>query len=421
MFYIPILTIIFIFIFYQKKNGKKFGAVSLLTSAYVIMAMSSLILALVYNLDNEYELQLLPMVYFSLSLAIGFFGFIGYRDRSTVAIVIENRNVLRWLESVLIAGSLAAILFFSPFAIQAMTGDIHENRLKIASGEASTMFESFPLFNSIASIFGNFFVLTMLLAFIELSLIGRGGSKVKALILFFLSGVYVVYVLAYVGRDGFVYWLLTFAFLYFLFKDYIPKKERSLLLKQSAIILFPAGIAFIMITFSRFSESGIILSLLKYSGAQIFDFNSLYLSEFPTAGGHLGFQQAFDLMARIFFLEFESFDRNDWYTTFKHEDAIPWKFHTYVGSWLQDFGRGGGLVAVLVYALICRLIVKRLSRRVVNFSDILLFVLMAQIMLYGVFYYRQMALLYWQILFLCIVFVFKLSKSKRTLLVIQKH
>ena len=219
MILLPFLSLIIIFVFYYIRNNGHFGVVSLLILVYLFMVSSSLALESSGYFESVFPITLEPMAYLSVCFFIVFWGFWGYRDRRLTAIKIECMYLYRVMETSLLIGGLLAILFFLPFAYLALTGDVLSNRIdQVSSG---SILANFGLINSVFSLLANLFILNQVCFFVNL--IQRGGKKksCKTYLLFFSSFSYVIYIFAYVGRDGVVFWLMSYAFCFLLFKDFL--------------------------------------------------------------------------------------------------------------------------------------------------------------------------------------------------------
>lgn len=430
MFLIPIIAIVSMHLLYQKINQKRFGAVSFLISIYLVMCASSVVLYVFYDYDTLYLVEPEPMLYLSLCLIISFWGFFPYKDQYIRLLIIENRILISALEKFQIVTASIAIIFFLPFAITGLTGNVSDNRTNIQFEGTGMM--AYGLLNTLCSLAGNLFVLSILLSFVNFATIGRGGSRLKGKLLLVLSSVYIIYVLAYVGRDGFVYWLLSIIFIFLMTKDFIPRKEQQQIKIITQTMISAALIPFVAITLARFAvevgsaytgtSNSALLSIFDYSGSQFFDFSDQYRAEAPPMLGLVNFGQTLELVSHIAGSRFQALDRFDWFEYYTKAGAVPWRFSTFIGSWIQDFERMGTFLAVLILALLTRLSLHKVAATgELRFSNVLYFVLLSQIPLFGIFYYRQFSSVYAQIAIVLIALAFTLSGNKKHLLKIEKQ
>lgn len=420
MFLIPIIVIIAVFSLYQYKNKLVFGAVSFIISVYIVMSLCAIVLYLLGENRNSFDIQLEPMLYLSLCFFIAFYGFFSYTDSQHYVLVIENKLLLKWLEIFQIFTSIGAIFFFSYFAFSALSGNIADNRIDIQYRQENL--GSYALLNTFFSLIGNLFVLSIMLVFVNLATIGRGGSRFRARLLLVLSSVYIFYILAYVGRDGFVYWIFSFVFLYLIFKDFIPVVERKSVIKWIFIVAIPAFFAFMAITLSRFKNDSFLIPLLDYAGSQVFYFNDHYLVDPPMQMGLLNFKQFLDLGAVLSGNEQPFFDRYEWFKFYTDRNVVPWVFSTYIGSFFHDFGRIGTLLLVTFISIFTHISLR--SRKKIGgftFSNLIIFFVLSQIVLWGVFYYRQYTGFYYIVVMILISISFKTLRNNHEVLVLQKR
>ena len=112
MILIPVLLVGFLFAIYQWFNGFRFGVVSYLILIYLSSIICSLVLYLFFSYDDKYDIQLEPMVYFSLGLYVVFFGFFGFRDYRLQYIVLNNIGFIKFVERAIVPFTIGAIVFF---------------------------------------------------------------------------------------------------------------------------------------------------------------------------------------------------------------------------------------------------------------------------------------------------------------------
>ncbi len=422
MFLIPIVAILAVFLLYQHKNKYKFGPVSFLLSIYITMGLSAVALYVFVGYDTTFSMQLEPMLYLSLCLCIALYGFLSYTDKTRNIIVVENVMLLRWLEVFQVVTSAGALVFFSPFAFDALSGDIDANRWDLQYRGAVS--GSYGLINSFFSLVGGLFVLSIILAFVNWATIGRGGSRLRANVLLVASTVYIVYILAYVGRDGFVYWTMTFIFFYLVFKDFMLAVDRKRVKTLALVLAMPALFAFVLITIARIPGNAysVLASVLEYSGSQIFSFNDHYLLDAPAMMGLINFSQFLELGALFSGSEKDLFDRIEWFRYYTDYGVRPWVFTTFVGSFLLDFKKEGTLLLIIIIAACTRFTLRTLGKTgIFSFSSLLMFTVLSQIVLWGVFYYRQYAYGYYLIAMVLISILFKVLHCDRRVLVLEKN
>ena len=414
MILIPVLVVGFLFFIYQVVNGVRFGVVSYLMFIYLSSLICSLILYLFFSYDERYDVQLEPMVYFSLGLCVVFIGFFRFRDHRLQHIVLNNIRFIKFVESAIVPFTVGAILFFLWHALTVLSGDIEANRNAVAAGEANYL-GSAGLVNSVFSLVANLFLLNMLYAFLNLTDAYPGARSSKAFMHLILSTVYIFYIMAYVGRDGVVFWGMSLIFFYLLFKDFLTEQKLKFLKRAALILAVPAISVFMMISVKRFGGGGagnLVLALMDYAGQQALNFNDHYLVDPPLALGAISFAPVVNLESYVLGSMPVLFNKEAWNQVFLDNGVMPWVFTTLVGSFMYDFGRVGGLIALAVLSILAYCALRDVNKHgFIKFSDLLLFILLFQVVSWGVFYYRQYSAFFYLLSLIALMTLFKCSGS----------
>ncbi|MGA2531666.1 MAG: O-antigen polymerase [Candidatus Aminicenantales bacterium] len=382
--------------------------------AYLGMACASLVVELSGLFPGVFPYAFEPMAYLSLSFIILFLGFSGFKDNRFSAIKLDNIYLFRVLENILIIGGFLAIGFFLPFAWRALTGDIEQNRIQIVYQQE--LLGRWGIINSIFSLLANLFILAQVCSFINL--MPRNGKRniIRAYLLLFSSFSYVVYILAYVGRDGVIFWIMSFVFCFIFFKDFLIKNDLRRIKRLFIYILPALAIPFILISVARFSErvGGVGWNIVNYGGQQLKNFNDSYPIDAPILYGRWGFPVFIKIVESTGFgvkVGPEPVERSYYYLNY---GVDPWTFNTFIGSLIGDFGKIGTLVFLCLLSLISRSITKEVSATgIFRLSKIVLFILVYQIVYWGVFYFRMYSANYY-VLFLILLFIsFRVVHSSR--------
>jgi len=184
--------------------------------------------------------------------------------------------------------------------------------------------------------------------------------------------------LSIVGRGGIVRWLLVFIFLFLFFKSKLPYGMKQKIMRYGLIISVPFILIFSIITLSRFSdrEYSVLFSILNYAG-QSFVYFSYNFDQFfdSTFGGRMNFP--------IFFPNEQiSSQLNDMVYT----DYYLNTFSTFVGSFYKDMGFYITLLIAVLYKLWSFFYFK-MTKYPYVFPRIIVFLILAQIFLNGIFYF----------------------------------
>jgi oligosaccharide repeat unit polymerase len=362
----------------------------------------------------------MPMAYLSISFFIVFRGFFAYKDNKFNSIKIENIQIYSIIEKTLIAGGLGAIIFFLPFAIKALSGDINMNRLAVGEFQ-QTVLASYGLLNSFLSLFANCFILSIIFAFIN---IARGERYYRKAYLHLISSFsYVIYVLAYVGRDGVIFWAMSYIFCFLIFKQFISSAIQKKIKQYAIISLSILIIPFMAITIARFAKStgGISWQLISYAGQQIQNFNDAFNINAPLTYGRGAFKEF------IAFFDFIGLDitkgpsKDVRWSYYLEKGVQPWVFRTFIGSLMSDFGKFGTIVFLMLFYSITLRSLKRLSKTgIFNLSNLVLFMFLYQVVLFGIFYFRLADSNFYIITIFLLYILLKLSNCKEKSILINK-
>jgi oligosaccharide repeat unit polymerase len=251
------------------------------------------------------------------------------------------------------------------------------------------------LINTVAGMGAHLFAASLVMASIRLCQPkGEGYSVPRALALVFASMSYVIYVLAYVGRDGAVYWLMTAVLMFIVFRGQLPAKLRRRIALTGGILCGLVLLPVATITVARFANSdfGVGGSLLEYYGAQVHHFSDYASMERPRTNGAMSFP--------IFFRAYCSLTGTlgceDWvdiqsyiFDQYLAQGKVPWVFGTYVSDFVADFGYIGALLFLTAFAFLChRACVGRDHRGRLSVARLLLILFYFLTPYWGVFYFR---------------------------------
>jgi oligosaccharide repeat unit polymerase len=286
-----------------------------------------------------------------------------------------------------------------------------------------TVLAGYGIVNSIFSLFANLFILAIIFSFINFA---RGVKyKRKAFLLLISSLSYVIYVLAYVGRDGVVYWLMSFLFILFLMKGFLDDSTKRKITRVFYIIALIIIIPFIYISIARFSygDTSIGWAIANYLGQQVGNFNDLYELQPPLSYGKSIFPLFTEWLDQLGITNADTFTKSQQDFYFYRNGVTTWIFKTYIGSFLSNFGRIGTIIILFSLTIISRGILNKVNRtKSFTISRLIIFILLFQNVLWGVFYFR-LALNNIYILvmvFLSLFFNYFLTGTKQSQIIILK-
>lgn len=377
-------------VFRRRAGGSPILA-SLLWLIYFCLGASATFIAVTDVLRPVFEPNYPAALFLALCVLIGISGFLGFRARD-VANVITSIRAQGLIECVLICTQLYATLFFLPFAISSLVGDAKENRLDLIN--KMEVLGSYGIFNTFAGAASQLFVASLVLACVRLSQPDRRGRNLlRAYVLVLASLSYVIYILAYVGRDGVVYWLMTALAVFIVFRGHMPVHLRRRIVTAGAAIGTLMFLPFIAITAARFvdTDHGSAWSVLDYFGSQISNFGDYSSLDRPLTFGIMNFPMFISAACSVTgiagcesweVLKIVIFDQ------YLAQGKEPWLFGTYVSDFVGDFGYLGTLVLLSGFALVCRAACRTQDHRPMTITRLLLVFFLFLVPYWGVFYFR---------------------------------
>ena len=377
-------------VFRRRKTGSPVLA-KLLWVIYFCLGASATFIAVTDVLLPVFEPNYAAALFLVLCILIGISSFLGFRARD-VGNVITSIRAQGFIEAVLICTQLYAALFFLPFAVSSLIGDANENRLDLAN--KMEVLGSYGIFNTFAGAASQLFGASLVLACVRLSQHDkRGRNLLRAYLLIFASLSYVIYILAYVGRDGVVYWLMTALAVFIVFRGHMPAHLRRRIITlgtaMGALMLLP----FIAITAARFVDTdyGSAWSILDYFGSQIKNFGDYSTLDRPLTFGIMNFPMFVGAACSVSgTVGCESWEdlKLIIFDQYLAQGVEPWLFGTYVSDFVGDFGYLGTLVLLSIFALVCRAACRTRERRPMTITRLLLVFFLFLVPYWGVFYFR---------------------------------
>ena len=322
-----------------------------------------------------------------VALFLFLYPFYNVDDGHIKCMCIPDRRVLDVFAILLTALSLFSVINFIPIAAEMMFVDVDEvYELRVAVARGENPFITPTIYNTIAGTAATFYSVQQLLFFIYIIREHR-RSYVKWFnwLILLSSFSYPVFVLAYMGRDGVVFWLMTFISMLLLFKNFIHEDLAMKIKKAALYIMLPFAVVLVFITVGRFvvrgpeGGHGLLFSILNYFGQGPVNFTEIYDTDVRA----MGFGK------NVFPLIFGE-QRVDLRYQLNQYGLVPWVFKTFVYNIYNDFGSFYTLLIGLGMALVYKFtFVEDRMKRTFSFQFVLLYTLFFTIYSQGLFYFRQ--------------------------------
>lgn len=382
---VGLLLFVFVFMYSTIKLYKRKGLTPsfFLFALYSLSGIAALLLVLFYNEGNNSYIKDYNegMIYLLFALLLFLYPFVEMKDDKIDSLTIPSWKIMKPFIWVLTLLSYFSIFYFFPVA-KAMLfvdiGNVAALRDMVARGEHPFISQS--IFNTVAGTVASFFVL-QILSFFLLLLIQKRISWEAAIVLF-SSFSYPLFVLAYLGRDGILFWFFSFMSYALLFYRYLPRNVVKKMKRLLVIAAVPFVVVFLFITVGRFvvngNSDGVLYPMLNYLGQGPINFAEFYYTDVRTMGWG----------ANMFPLFFGAID--DIGYLLERYDIKTWVFKTFISSIYMDFGSVLTLLLGILLILLFRVLHKKdLSSHNLSISFLILFGLFFSIYSQGVFYFRQ--------------------------------
>ena len=356
-------------------------------------------------LDMRY---MLPALFFVFLCVLYFVPFTSFREDKVEEIVLPSKKVIDIISVVLIILSFESIFFFAGSVRDVFTyGDLGAARDDRYIYGIS--FVEHSIWYTVSSVSASLYMFDILFYFIYRIIGGKNG--VRRVFLFVGSFSETFHVLSEAGRDGIVFWLFAFVFIYLIFRPFLEKKQRSSIAKSFVIIAFVIMIPFTMISKGRFQDNTND-SYIDYMGQSFKHF--CYFFDFSPLPVNYG--QGFPLFFEVLHLPLPK-----WYG---YDNALTSStaFGTFFREFLTNFGVAGTIIVGFIMAFLFRTNM-RSNGKTLFFNQFFIYILYFQIFSQGVFYFRQYTRggnLY-IVLCLLLTLLFKLKFSNDTIPVVIKR
>jgi len=312
-----------------------------------------------------------PLLFLLLALLFFLFPFVNDGKPEISTLFLPSKRILERITKVTTVVSLMSVLFFLPRAFGNLNVGLDNiNDVRDAVHEGGTNLGYFGFFMGAATYF---FIIQIVLYFVRIVIIQK--NDLLSYLILVSSFSFPLYTLSYMGRDGVIFWALSFVSCFFVFRNYIAKKERKFLLKIGMAFGLLAFIIFIAISIGRFVVGGggeLDDALLIYLGCGPINFADEWNMHFPYAWG-----------AGLLSLDsFNSFT-NIYYS--RGADFMVNSFSTFVGTFLQNFPP----LVILLLALLNNKWISFYRNGKAGLEYLLLYFLLGSIYMEGVFYFLQ--------------------------------
>ena len=355
-----------------------------LSLSFVFIIVYSIVCYSIYKLDEIGVYEVKSKIGFGLFLLfflIPLIFIVIFEKRSGYASVkIPVDRISIFIFKFILIGSLVSLAFFLPQLAILFEGDLSDSRNSIY--ESSQILGVFGL---LMAFFAQCYPLTILGFFYGAISKDTFYSKYKWLFLL-ASLSYIIRVLAYVGRDGPIFYAFCFIAFYSFFRHFMEERFIKLIKLFGVAFFFSSLMILFGVTMSRFgnnSQNDALISVYDYAGQSIFNFSSLYNSNLEPQYGFHNFSLPFKLGG------FDLISKDELGTIMGRFGLLNYVFYGSIGSLYMDFS---DYIFFFFYLIIPFLIVFFFKRNFISIRFLLFIFLLVQLFLNGIFYYNLKSL-----------------------------
>ncbi|PML20707.1 hypothetical protein BCT82_03640 [Vibrio breoganii] len=382
IFPITILLCAFLFVVLRDKETSTSG---LIIGLYTLGCVFSFIVSLI---DPKYSYFVnrfyLGALYYPLALLILFIPFLLISDKYFTVMYVLPEKYLNVCSLIIVLLSLVSYTYFIPIVYKVLSVDDLNNFRHVMYLDGHPYIQE-GLINTISGVTATFFILPLTLFFVYIS---ADFSAKMAKLLLISSFTYPIFVLAYFGRDGFVFWLFAFFFNFIFFRRFLTDRFKSrakiLLLGLTPILIF----GFMFISFIRFgSLNNVILSILNYIGQQFINFST----SIDIDTQHRFGSRSFPLLFNIFSDNLTAKELKYQYDSALYSQGleyISWSWGTLLLDFYQDFALPGVFLLVSVFTITTCFYIRN-GFYGINLFSLVFYIGYSQVLLQGFFYFRQ--------------------------------
>ena len=387
-----------------KKKG--FTSSTFLISIYTLSFLCSVLLIILEfqqknpKIDNYFG----GYLFLTVSLWLYLYPFTEINDSNFEYLRIPSKKIIKCISVILSVCSIYSIVFYLPVAYKMIAvdiADIANVRSMVTTGNHPFIEPSIK--NGLAKLFAFLYNLQLTLFFINLII----DRKIRffSWVILFSSLSYPVFVLAFMGRDGIVFWIFSFIFSFLLFRKYLHGGILKTLKKITVVIFSFFLFFFLIISVGRFlvaNEDAMQLfeSLLSYIGQGPINFAEYYyIPNMISDGG----QSLFLPLVKDVDLNY----KNQIDSLLYNYDIVPWIFKTFISSIYTSIGSLFLLIFGLILLFVYKYSFKEKKKGVLSFPFVLVYTVFFTVYSQGVFYltyYHNIAHLSVLLIFLLALF-----------------
>lgn len=372
---------------------KNYDVAAYMSSLYALTSLCSAIIVIDGHLEGggvlfdgwEAELGIIPTLMYCVLITITILPFSLIRVDKLEKITDNHKYVLFGFVGLLAAQALLNLYLVADSTINILSGDLKEVREMVYNDEmspADIKAMSMPSILQYLNYTNNVTLLAIPLFFYY--------SCIKKYSLWFTTPLLLISLspilkgMQLVDRTEIMNYGLIFGFCLVLFKNMLTRKVKWFFGIASIPIMTIAMVYIVAVSSARFDDTdeGTGGSALQYAGQSYLNFCYFYDHHNESL-----FYPQREVPVTTYLLTGKGYGDVKEERSAK-EGFFIGVFATHVGAWILDMGKVGGIVITLLYAMLVIMVIRRYNRRSLDVGELLLLFTLANIPLFGIFYYR---------------------------------
>lgn len=393
-----LLFLLFFYLFWKFFKKKE-----LLVAILFFLYSMTFLMSMVLEHYEKQNVEILPSLYLCIVLLLWFLPF---RKISPdwVSGIRYSKKFLYILAIFLVVAHLAAIsesiARFSLF----LSLDSFERAKSIVSSEGFYEGTETGGIGSYLTLFRPLYIINLTLFFIFLK---EHWSKLLCILLILTSFSYLLHDITAFGRDAMVFWPLNFGILFLLFYPGLSKRQRRHIKVGLIVLLSVVCCGFLFISFTRFGDE-MTEFIISYGGQQLGNFCDAWSIDITP---YSIIPKTSETVARnLLGIKLQRGNAEMLLTSLCKSEEYN-VFGYFVKEFIWSIGRSGTLFLSYFFYVFAVVIRTGLCK----YKDVwsfLILILLFQVPLHGMFYYRQ--LLSWDFPYICFL-IFAVSMHIRTI------
>lgn len=386
MIAVPFIYFIFLLLFFRYKQ-KAFNIGSVIVSIYAFSAFCSILVDIfdLYGMGgvgNKNDINPFSVFTYCLIITICILPFYKFRSDLIRTITLSNPKLFDYISYFfMFVFSVTILSIFSDLRSIIVNGDLGALRSEFYM-QMSNKVEAPSLIGYIPYLFAQYSPLALLFYFYSICFLSKPKWFNNGLILSSLTSVATSILQA--GRFAVIYWIMMVFIFYVLFRSNFKKNRIRKLYIQLLIL---GGIIFlylVSVTIARFSngnDTGAQNSLIAYIGQPYINFCNIfqdYHNNKIVIGRIMPFTSSYILHQHFEYWDYIA-------ETSRSAGLLLNVFYTFIGEVFVDLGFGGMLLYIFIFVTISYIILKRKDLNSINFSQLVLLVVLVRIPYQGIF------------------------------------